>query len=76
MSRPHRVTAWAVIRFESESAEPQIMVTVKEVLPSKEEAEREVERLQHLPDKPDRVTYFLQHTRYYPDGRFSDGVRD
>ncbi len=72
MTRSRHIDAWAVVRFEPESREPQIMVTVKEVLPTKEEAEREVQRLQHLPDKPEDVVYFLQRTRYYPDGRFLD----
>jgi hypothetical protein len=68
MSRRY-VALWAVVRFEPESIELQAMITVKEVLPSKEEAEREVERLQRLPDKPEGVTYFFQYTRYYPEGR-------
>lgn len=71
MSRSTRLDVWAVIRFEPESSEPQIIVTVKEILPTREEAEREVQRLQNLPDKPDGVSYFFQHTRYFPDGRFA-----
>jgi hypothetical protein len=69
MTISNRIDAWAVVRYEPESTEPQIMVTVKEVLPSRAEAEREVERLQRLPEKPASVIYFLQHTRYYPQGR-------
>lgn len=68
MSRRYLV-AWAVVRYEPESTELRAMITVKEVVPSKEEAEQEVERLQRLPDKPEGVTYFSQYTRYYPEGR-------
>lgn len=42
-------------------------VTVKEILPSREEAEREVARLNAL-DAESGSTYFWQYTRYFPEG--------
>jgi hypothetical protein len=43
-------------------------VTVKEVLPSIEEAQREARRLNEL-NGDKGCTYFWQSTRYYPGGR-------
>ena len=43
-------------------------ITVKEILPTLEEAKKEVERLMAL-NKDKNVLYFWQTTRFFPDGR-------
>lgn len=48
--------------------DPSIYVTVKEVLPTFEDAEREVERLNRL-NADKGCVYFASHTRYFPSGR-------
>jgi hypothetical protein len=45
-----------------------LAVTVKEVLPTIEEAQAEVQRLNTLP-KEGGAGYIWQHTRYLPQGR-------
>ncbi|MDP9068426.1 MAG: hypothetical protein M3N53_08815 [Actinomycetota bacterium] len=65
---PEKVAVYAVIRYEADAKSLDFRVTVKEVLPTKEEAEREVERLNAL-TTDDAVTYFCQSSRYYPRGR-------
>jgi hypothetical protein len=47
---------------------------VKEVLPTLEEAEAEVQRLSALRTEPDNIRYVVRATRYYPAGR--PGVKD
>lgn len=43
-------------------------ITVKEILPTQAEAEKEVARLMEL-NKDKEVVYFWQTTRYFPEGR-------
>lgn len=59
---------YAVVRLDRDSEIAELAVTVKEVLPTLEQAEREVERLNGLRDD-EVATYFLQATRYFPEGR-------
>ena len=67
---------YAVLRFDfyddlsaaSIREDPGVHVTVKEILPTLEEAQREVERLTALNEGKDCV-YFFQFTRVFPDGR-------
>lgn len=66
-----RVQVFAVLRFDlylREHAPEEERVTVKEVLATQEEAEREVERLNALA-KGEGVKYVWQATRYFPAGR-------
>jgi hypothetical protein len=68
-----RIDAYAVVRYDhylGEDVAPEAKITVKEILPSREEAEREVQRLNALERSRDRV-YFWQYTRYFPEGRRS-----
>jgi hypothetical protein len=51
---------------ESESAEDAI--TIKEILPTMEEAVQEAERLNML-NSDNGARYFWQATRYFPEGR-------
>jgi hypothetical protein len=50
--------------------EPQGHVTVKEVLPSLEEAQQEAERLNNL-NGDEGCVYFAQATRFFSSGRMS-----
>ena len=68
---------YAVLRFDPPSAGeslnslvayPGNFITLKELLPTEEEAEREVERLSAL-NAHTRSVYFTQIGRLYPDGR-------
>lgn len=65
-----KVHLFAVVRIENylsyESAENTI--TIKEVLPTLDEAIQEVERLNNL-NSEKGCRYFLQTTRYFPEGR-------
>jgi hypothetical protein len=67
---------YAVIRIDflvelTEGAireEPDLFVTVKEVVPTQDEAQREVQRLNELNAEKSCI-YFSQSTRVFPDGR-------
>jgi hypothetical protein len=61
------VPLYAVIRFDTGMDSVGNGVTVKEVLPTLDEAKDEVARLNAA--APPGTTYFWQTTRYYPDGR-------
>lgn len=66
-----RVQVYAVVRLDLflSMADLEGQVTVKEVLPTIEQAEAEVQRLNALRGEPDKIRYFWQATRYYPAGR-------
>lgn len=62
-----KVAVYAVVRIDgSQSGEDAI--TIKEVLPTMEQAIEEVERLNKLNDSKG-ARYFWQATRYFPNGR-------
>ncbi len=66
-----RVQVYAVVRldrFLGVDASLESRVTVKEVLPTLEDAEREVRRLNDAADD-DGILYTIQATRYFPEGR-------
>ena len=66
-----KVAVYAVLRFDlflGENVPLPEIVTVKEIVPSPEEAEAEVRRLNASVD-PARVVYAWQPTRYFPSGR-------
>jgi hypothetical protein len=66
-----RLAVYAVVRYDhflADDTSPETKVTVKEVLPSREEAEREVARL-NLLNKGRGSNYFWQYTRFLPKGR-------
>jgi hypothetical protein len=65
------VQVYAVVRIDEYSSGTDA-ITVKEILPTMEQAEREVERLNRLnSDKGSH--YFWQATRYFPQGVGLDG---
>ncbi len=51
-----------------ESAATDLVITIKEILPSEEEAVREVERLNAL-NRDKGCEYGFQSAKYYPQGR-------
>jgi hypothetical protein len=59
---------YAVLRLDKGIADATHAITVKEVVPSQEEAVAEVERLNRV-NADKNALYFWQTTRYYPDGR-------
>jgi hypothetical protein len=64
------VEVYAVVRYDhylGDDAASEAKVAVKEILPTRDEAEREVERLNNL-EAGRGSTYFWQYTRYYPQG--------
>jgi hypothetical protein len=62
-------TVWAVVRIDDhEGAELEERITLREILPTSEEAETEAARLNAL----GKARYFVQAGNYFPDGR---GVR-
>jgi hypothetical protein len=67
-----RVQVYAIVRVDDGRAEPQVAITVKEVVPTLEEATREVERLNA--HAPAGAHYFYQMTRYYPEGRGQSAI--
>jgi hypothetical protein len=67
-----RVQVYAIVRVDEGSAEPQVAITVKEVVPTLQEATREVERLNA--DAPTGARCFCQMTRYYPGDRREEGL--
>ena len=67
--RPEKKPVFAVIRYTHDALALDFRVTVTEVLPTREEAEREVARLNALVKQDASVEYFVQPTRFYPAGR-------
>jgi hypothetical protein len=72
MSKRHqpRVEVYAVVRLDHylPVATLEERITIKEIVPTLEQAESEVARLTALVSD-DGSTYFSQYTRYFPDGR-------
>jgi hypothetical protein len=62
-----KVHLYAVVRHDPQSPSPQAAFAVKEVLPTLEEAEAEVQRLNGA--ARGGTVYFWQTTRFYPAGR-------
>ena len=62
-----KIQVYAVIRVD-DYAILEDSVTVKEVLPTMDQAAEEVERLNRL-NKDKQAHYFWQTTRYFPRGR-------
>lgn len=74
------IQVYAVVRIDidegidlSDPAGASDRIRVKEVLPTLEEATREVQRLNEL-NGSRRAFYFWQATRYYPEGRSTPGT--
>lgn len=71
MTKP-KVAVYAVVRLDKYFGDVEEQVAVQAVLPTIDEAEAEVRRLNAMRD-PSRVVYFVRATRYYPEGRGADG---
>lgn len=77
MSRRHkeRDEVYAVLRwdgFHGVDSEPEVLVTVKEIVRSQELAEAEVTRLNAL-NEGKGVYYWWESTRLFPEGRSAGG---
>jgi hypothetical protein len=66
-----KVQVYAVVRID-EYLSGADAITVKEILPTIEQADREVERLNRL-NSDKGSYYFWQATRYFPRGSGVDG---
>ena len=67
-----KIQVYAVLRWDDYRTEKiEDSVTVKEILPTWEEAVAEVSRLNGL-NKEKGCRYFCQTTRYFPEGRKDD----
>lgn len=64
----NKVQVFAVVRVDLDAASAENAFTVKEVLPTEDEAAAEVERLNAL-NAVKGTRYFWQATRYFPKGR-------
>jgi hypothetical protein len=62
----------AIVRHDPGSMDVTLAITVVAVVPTKEEAKREVERLQEI-NRHTGCRYFWTPTRYYPAGRGIQG---
>jgi hypothetical protein len=67
-SRIERLPVFAVVRFDGDASDPFVGFSVKEILPTQEEAETEVSWLNKL-NGSKGATYFWQTSRFYPQGR-------
>jgi hypothetical protein len=62
-----KVQVYAIVRVDEYSSGADA-ITVKEILPTLGQAEREVERLNRL-NRDKGSYYFWQATRYFPEGK-------
>ena len=63
----NKIQVYAILRIDA--GQPGLdAITIKEILPTLEEAESEVRRLNEL-NREKGASYALQATRYYPEGR-------
>jgi hypothetical protein len=62
-----KIQVFAVIRIDRDRM-TEDAITIKEILPTREQAAEEVERLNAL-NEPRGARYFWQATRYFPSGR-------
>ncbi|CAN5693254.1 hypothetical protein BH18ACI4_BH18ACI4_10220 [soil metagenome] len=70
-----KIHVYAIVRIdEYDEVSPEDAITIKEILPTMEEAIREVERLNNLQEAK-HSHYFWQLTRYFPKGR-TQGLED
>ena len=63
-----KTEAHAVVRYDDYMADIADAISVVAVVPTREEAEAEVERLAAV-NADKRCHYFSTPTRYYPEGR-------
>jgi hypothetical protein len=68
-----KVPVYAILRLESDVANPELAVAIKEVVPTLEEADAEVERLNRL-NAEKNCRYIWRATRYLPEG--THGLED
>lgn len=71
--KPRKIPVFAIVRLDKYiTAGLEEQVAVQAVLPTFEEAQKEVARLNALSRHGDRIVYMVRATRFYPDGRTRD----
>lgn len=65
--RAQKVQVFAILRIELDEALPEQAVFVKEIVPTVEEAEAEVKRLNQL-NADKNCRYIYRTTRFFPNG--------
>jgi hypothetical protein len=65
--RARKIPVYAIVRLELDAAAPDLAVAIKEVVPTLQDAEDEVQRL-NLLNSEKNCRYFWRATRYFPDG--------
>jgi len=73
--RARKVAVYAILRLELDVAQPDLAVAVTAVLPTPEEAELEVQRLNRL-NADKKCRYVWRVTRFFPDGRHPNDKTD
>lgn len=63
-----KIHLYAIVSVDKDIKSFEEAITVKEVLPTQEDAEFEVERLNRM-NSNKGIFYFWQLTRFYPEGR-------
>jgi hypothetical protein len=71
--RARRIPVFAIVRVDLDVVTPDLAVAIKEVVPTLQDAEPEVQRL-NLLNSEKNCRYFWRATRYFPDG--SAGLED
>lgn len=66
-----KIPVYAILRYDNDSNDLRIAVTVVSILPNMDMAESEVMRLNKL-NSNKNYQYYWVATRYYPDGRSSN----
>lgn len=62
-------TVWAVVRYEAyERVGVEDQISIREVLPTSEEADAEAARLNQLKAEG-KTRYFVKGAKYFPEGR-------
>ncbi len=67
-----KVLLHAVVRHDEYAEDITNAITVVAVVPTKQEAEQEVDRLNQV-NAEKRCSYFWTPAKYYPDGRGAGG---
>jgi len=62
-----KIPVYAIVRLDLDVVAPDLAVAIKEVVPTLQDAEAEVQRL-NLLNSDKHCRYFWRATRYFPDG--------
>lgn len=70
-----KLAVYAILRIELGLVDPEQAVAVKEIVPTLEDAEVEVDRLNQV-NANKRCKYVLRATRFFPSGRQAERISD